>query len=624
MPLLGSKLPKKEVMKSSELGKDVIRKELPLIPKSPGVYRMLDHKGVILYVGKAKNLPNRLKSYVAEKNHIIRTARMLSQTFKLEITTTANESEALLLEANLIKKHKPKFNILLKDDKSFPFVFISNKDQWAQVTKHRGKKDKEGFYFGPFASAGTANWTIKMLQKIFQIRVCDDSTFKNRKRPCILYQIKRCSGPCVDYIDKEDYKKSVDQAIQFVSGKSRDIQKNLSKQMEEASEKLDFEKASIFRDRIKSLNIIQSSQRINEANLIDADVIAAYKESGKTCIQVFFYRSKQNWGNQAYFPKHDPDQEVSEIMSSFLMQFYENKNVPKLIIINTEIEDKKLIEETLSKKENSTISINVAKKGTKAKVIAMAEKNAKESLNRKIYETNNNKNLFDGVAKKFDLKNGLNLVEVYDNSHISGTHTVGAMITFGNEGFVKKRYRKFDIKTKGAEQDDFAMLKEVLTRRFKRAMLEKGNYLTLPDLILIDGGKGQYSSAKEVLNEFGLYDLPMIAIAKGKLRNSGDETFFYKEKSFKFDKNDPTLFFMQRLRDEAHRFAITSHRAKRAKGITKSLLDQIDSVGSIRKRALLNHFGSARAVESASLDEIKSVEGVEEKVAKKIYNFFHE
>jgi excinuclease ABC subunit C len=624
VPLLVFKLPKKEVMKSSELGKDVIKRELPLIPKSPGVYRMLDHKDVILYVGKAKNLPNRLKSYVAEKNHIIRTERMLSQTFKLEITTTANESEALLLEANLIKKHKPKFNILLKDDKSFPFVFISNKDQWAQVTKHRGKKDKEGFYFGPFASAGTANWTIKMLQKIFQIRVCDDSTFKNRKRPCILYQIKRCSGPCVDYIDKEDYKKSVDQAIQFVSGKSRDIQKNLSKQMEEASEKLDFEKASIFRDRIKSLNIIQSSQRINEANLIDADVIAAYKESGKTCIQVFFYRSKQNWGNQAYFPKHDPDQDVSEIMSSFLMQFYENKNVPKLIIINTEIKDKKLIEETLSKKESITISINVAKKGTKAKVIAMAEKNAKESLNRKIYETNNNKNLFDGVAKKFHLKNGLNLVEVYDNSHISGTNSVGAMITFGNEGFVKKRYRKFDIKTKNAEQDDFAMLKEVLTRRFKRAMLEKGNYLTLPDLILIDGGKGQYSSAKEVLDEFGLYDLPMIAIAKGKLRNSGDETFFYKGKSFKFNKNDPTLFFMQRLRDEAHRFAITSHRAKRAKGITKSLLDQIDGIGSIRKRALLNHFGSARAVESASFDEIKSVEGVEEKVAKKIYNFFHE
>ena len=374
MPLLVFKLPKKEVMKSSELGKDVIRKELPLIPKSPGVYRMLDHKDVILYVGKAKNLPNRLKSYVAEKNHIIRTARMLSQTFKLEITTTANESEALLLEANLIKKHKPRFNILLKDDKSFPFVFISNKDEWPQVTKHRGKKDKEGFYFGPFASAGTANWTIKMLQKIFQIRVCDDSTFKNRKRPCILYQIKRCSGPCVDYVDKEDYKKSVDQAIQFVSGKSRDIQKNLSKQMEVASEKLDFERASIFRDRIKSLNIIQSSQRINEANLVDADVIAGYKESGKTCIQVFFYRSKQNWGNQAYFPKHDPDQDITEIMSSFLMQFYENKNVPKLIIINSDIKDKKLIEETLSKKKIALSQLMWQKKEQKQKLLQWLKK----------------------------------------------------------------------------------------------------------------------------------------------------------------------------------------------------------------------------------------------------------
>ena len=611
-------------MKSSDLGKEVIRKELSLIPKSPGIYRMLNHKGDILYVGKAKSLPNRLKSYVSEKNHIIRTERMLSQTFKIEITTTANESEALLLEANLIKKFKPKFNILLKDDKSFPFIFIGNKDQWPQVTKHRGKKDKDGFYFGPFASAGSANWTIKMLQKIFLLRVCDDTTFKNRKRPCILYQIKRCSGPCVGYVEKNDYKNSVDDAIKFVSGKSREIQKNLSKQMEEASEKLDFEKASIFRDRIKSLNIIQSSQRINEANLVEADVIAAYKESGKTCIQVFFYRSKQNWGNQSYFPKHDPDQNISEIMSSFLMQFYENKNVPKLIILNLDIKDKKLIEQALSAKDKKNISITIAKKGAKAKVVSLAEKNAKESLNRKLYETNNNKSLFEGVSKKFNLKNNISLVEVYDNSHIQGTNSVGAMVTFGDEGFIKKRYRKFDIKTRNAEQDDYAMLREVLTRRFKRAILEKENYLTFPDLVLIDGGKGQYSAVREVLNELGLYDIPMIAIAKGKLRNSGNETFFYNGKTFKFEKNDPTLFFLQRLRDEAHRFAINAHRAKRQKGIRRSLLDQINGIGSMRKRSLLNHFGSARAVESASLEEIKSVEGVEEKVAKKIYNFFHE
>jgi excinuclease ABC subunit C len=549
---------------------------------------------------------------------------MLAQTHKIEITTTSNESEALLLEANLIKKFRPKFNILLKDDKSFPFIYIGNKDKWPQLAKHRGKKDKDGFYFGPFASAGSANWTIKTLQKIFQIRVCDDGTFKNRKRPCILYQIKRCSGPCVGYVNKVEYKNSVEDAIKFIFGKSREIQKNLSKQMEEASEKLDFEKASMLRDRIKSLNIIQSSQKINEANLVDADVIAAYKESGKTCVQVFFYRSKQNWGNQSYFPKHDPDQNISEIMSSFIMQFYENKNVPKLVILNHDIKNKKLIEKTLSSKEDKNILITVAKKGSKANVVSLAEKNAKESLNRKLYETNNNKNLFEGINRKFNIKNNISLIEVYDNSHIQGTNSVGAMITFNEEGFVKKRYRKFDIKTKGAEKDDYAMLKEVLSRRFKRALLEKGNFLSLPDLLLIDGGKGQYSAAKFVLNEFGLHDLPMIAIAKGKFRNSGNETFFHNGKTFKFEKNDPTLFFLQRLRDESHRFAISAHRAKRKKSISRSLLDQIEGIGSIRKRALLNHFGSARSVESASFEEIKLVEGVEEKVAKKIYNFFHE
>ena len=611
-------------MISSETGKEVIKKELPLIPKLPGVYRMLNEKGDILYVGKAKNLPNRLKSYVAEKNHIIRTERMLSQTRKLEITTTSNESEALLLEANLIKKYKPKFNILLRDDKSFPFIFIGNKDQWPQIKRHRGKKTKEGFYFGPFASAGSANWTIKMIQKIFHLRVCDDTVFKNRQRPCILYQIKRCSGPCVGYIEKDEYKKTVDDAIEFVSGKSRKIQKNLSELMEKASENLDFEKAVILRDRIKSLNIIQSSQRINEANLIEADVIAGYKESGKTCIQVFFYRSKQNWGNQAFFPKHDPDEKLSDILNSFISQFYENKSVPSSIILSEEIKEKILIEKTLSQKEEKQINISVAKKGSKLKVIHQAIKNAKDSLNRKLYESQNNKELFDSVASKFSLETSINLIEVYDNSHIQGTNSVGALIAYGDEGFIKKRYRKFNIKLKQNEQDDYGMMREVLNRRFKRAIHEKDNYLTFPDLVLVDGGKGQYSVARETLNELGLHDLPIIAIAKGKLRNSGNETFFHDGKEFKFEKNDPTLFFLQRIRDESHRFAISAHRAKRKKGISKSLLDQIEGIGSIRKRALLNHFGSARAVESASLDEIKSVEGVEVKVAKKIYNFFHE
>ena len=615
---------KKEAMTSSETGKNIIKKEIPLIAKLPGVYKMLGEKNEVLYVGKAKNLPNRLKSYVSEKNHIIRTERMLAKTKKLEITTTSNESEALLLEANLIKKHKPRFNILLRDDKSFPFIFISNKDNWPQIKKHRGKKNKEGFFFGPFASAGSANWTIKMIQKIFQLRICDDTVFKNRERPCILYQIKRCSGPCVNFIDKEDYKKSVDDAIDFVSGKSRKIQKSLSQQMEIASDELDFEKAALLRDRIKSLNIIQSSQRVNEANLVEADVIAGYKESGKTCIQVFFYRSKQNWGNQAFFPKHDPDENLSNIINSFISQFYENKSVPGNIILSEEIKEKLLIEKTLSKKENKQVNITVAKKGSKLKVINQAIKNAKDSLNRKLYESQNNKELFENISQKFSLNSNINLVEVYDNSHIQGTDSIGALITFGEEGFVKKRYRKFNIKIKNNLQDDYGMMREVINRRFKRALQEKEHYLTLPDLILIDGGKGQYSVVRETMNELGLHEIPVIAIAKGKFRNSGDETFFHNGKNFKFEKNDPTLFFLQRMRDEAHRFAISAHRAKRKKGLKKSLLDQIDGIGSIRKRALLNHFGSARAVESASLDEIKSVDGVEDKVAKKIYNFFHE
>ena len=611
-------------MISSDIGKEVIKKELPLIPKLPGVYKMLNDKEQILYVGKAKNLPNRLKSYVSEKNHIIRTERMLSQTKKIEITTTSNESEALLLEANLIKKHKPKFNILLRDDKSFPFIFIGNKEKWSQIKRHRGKKIKEGFYFGPFASAGSANWTIKMIQKIFHLRVCDDTVFKNRKRPCILYQIKRCSGPCVGYIDINEYKKTVDDAIEFVSGKSRKIQKSLSNQMEKASESLDFEKAGILRDRIKSLNIIQSSQRINEANLVEADVIAAYKESGQTCVQVFFYRSKQNWGNQAFFPKHDPDENLSNILNSFVSQFYENKSVPSSIILSQEIKEKILIEQTLSQKEDKQVNISVAKKGSKLKVINQAIKNAKDGLNRKLYETQNNRELFESVISKFNLETNISLIEVYDNSHIQGTDSVGALISYGEDGFIKKRYRKFNIKMKKNEQDDYGMMREVFTRRFKRAVQEKEGHLSFPDLIFVDGGKGQYSVARETLNELGLHDIPLIAIAKGKFRNSGNETFFHNGKEYKFSKNDPTLFFLQRIRDESHRFAISAHRAKRKRGISKSLLDQIEGIGSMRKRSLLNHFGSARAVESASLDEIKSVEGVEEKVAKKIYNFFHE
>jgi len=611
-------------MVSPKAGQEVIKKELPLIPKLPGVYRMLNSENEILYVGKAKNLPNRLKSYVSEKNHIIRTERMLSQTKKLEITTTTNESEALLLEANLIKKHRPKFNILLKDDKSFPYIFISN-HEFPRIERHRGAKNKSGKYYGPFASSLAVNSAIKTLQRIFLIRSCTDKQVEAGDKTCFNYFLKRCAGPCGGKINKEDYSKLVEAADEFLSkGKSRKIQKNLSSQMEFASEELDFEKAAVMRDKIKSLNIIQSSLTVSDANLIEADVIAGYKESGKTCIQVFFYRSKQNWGNQAFFPKHDPEEKLSEIINSFISQFYENKAVPKQIIISEDIKEKKLIEKTLTKKENKQIHITTAKKGSRLKIINLAIKNAKNSLSRKIYESQNNKELLDSVSKKFQIDNSINLIEVYDNSHIQGTNSVGALITYGEEGFIKKRYRKFNIKNEKLKQDDYGMIKEVLERRFKRAISEKGNYLTFPDLVLIDGGKGQYSTARETLNDLGLNEIPVVAIAKGKFRNSGNETFFHNGKEFKFAKNDPSLFFLQRIRDEAHRFAISAHRAKRSKGIKQSLLDQIEGVGLIRKKALLNHFGSARAVESASFDEIKSVEGVEEKVAKKIYNFFHE
>ena len=609
---------------SIEKGKDIIRKKIVNLTNNPGVYRMLSDKNEILYVGKAKNIPNRLKSYVSESHLPIRTERMLSLTRKLETTTTTNESEALLLEANLIKKHKPRFNILLRDDKSFPYIFIGHKDKWPQLTKLRGKKNRDGYYFGPFASVGSANWTIKILQKIFLLRVCDDTVFKNRDRACILYQIRRCSAPCVGKIQEKNYKDLVGDAVDFISGKSQRIQKNLSKEMENASEDLDYEKAAILRDRIKALTQIQSSQKINQTNLKEADVISIFKESGKTCVQVFFFRSKQNWGNQAYFPKHDPDEKEEKILSSFLGQFYENKTVPKLVLLNIEINEKVLLEKTFCSREKKEIIIKKAISKEEKIVSEMARKNAKQALTQKILETESNSKLIDKLSDKFNLNSNVNLIEVYDNSHVQGSDSVGALITFGKEGFIKKRYRKFNIKSDAIKGDDYGMMREVLNRRFIRALKDESTNMTLPDLILVDGGKGQYSVSRETLNDLGLHELPIIAIAKGKNRNAGEETFFYENKVFKFQKNDPTLFFLQRLRDEAHRFAISTHRAKRRKNLSKSLLDQISGIGRSRKRALLHHFGSAKSVESASFEDLRSVEGIEEKVAKKIHDFFHD
>ena len=607
-----------------EQGKKIIKEKIPLIPKNPGIYKMISATGEILYIGKAKNIPNRLKSYVTDSNLPIRTERMLTLTHSLETTTTSNESEALLLEANLIKKHKPRYNILLRDDKSFPYIYIGNKDKWPQLTKLRGKKSKSGYYFGPFASIGSANWTIKILQKIFLLRVCDDSVFKNRDRPCILYQIKRCSAPCVGNIDEKDYQSTVKDAIDFISGKSRRIQKNLSKEMEKASKELDYEKAAISRDRIKALTQIQTSQKINQTNLTEADVISIYKETGKTCVQVFFFRSKQNWGNQAFYPKHDPDDNIKNILSSFISQFYENKSIPRLILTNYEVNDKKLIEKTFSEKDKKQIVIKLAKSKNEISISKLAEKNAKQALKQKLIQSDTNNNLIEDLASKFNLNNNIELIEVYDNSHIQGTDSVGSLICFGNEGFIKKRYRKFNIKNEKVKNDDYGMMKEVLFRRFSKAMKEKSGSLSLPDLIIIDGGKGQYSVSREVLNELGLHDLPILAVAKGKKRNAGEEKIYHKNKEYLLDRNSPLLFFIQRLRDEAHRFAISTHRAKRKKNLSKSLLDQIQGIGRQRKRALLNHFGSARAVESASFDDLKSVEGIEDSIAKKIYNYFHE
>ena len=612
-------------MSDLDSGKELIKKKIPLISNSPGVYRMLGKKNQVLYVGKAKNLPNRLRDYAVGKNLPIRTNRMLALTNNLEIITTSSEAEALLLEANLIKKFKPKFNVLLKDDKSFPYIFIEKNCDWPQLSKHRGAKNKSGHYFGPFASVGSANWTIKILQKVFLLRVCNDSVFKNRDRACILYQIKRCAAPCVNSINKIEYSKLVDDAVSFLSGKSKIIQKKLSLEMEKNSKKMHYEKAAVIRDRIKALTQIQSSQNINSTNLNNADVISISQEAAKSCIQVFFYRSKQNWGNQSFFPTHDETHTEEEVLSSFIAQFYENKNAPAEILINKKINDLNLIKVALERKEKKLISIKVATKGNALKLSKMAEKNAKEALTRRIFESETNTKLLDQVAEKFKLNISPRIIEVYDNSHIQGSNSVGALISFGAEGFIKKRYRKFNIKNVSINsRDDYGMLKEVLERRFAKIIQnQKQVDVIIPDLILVDGGKGQYSISRKVLDDYGFHDTPIIAIAKGGNRNQGDETFFYKGSGIKLNKREPLLFFLQRLRDEAHRFAVSSHRMKRKKSLSKSLLDEINGIGRTRKRALLNYFGSARAVESASFDDLKNVDGIETSVAQKIHDFFH-
>jgi len=606
-----------------EAGKLLVKSKIKNIPNSPGIYKFLDNKNKIIYIGKAKNLPKRLLNYASSSGLTIRIQRLIASIKDLEIITTTNESEALLLEANLIKKFKPRYNVLLKDDKSFPYIQIRMSDPWPQLTKFRGRHNDQDLYFGPFASVASANWTIKMLQKVFQIRVCDDYTFKNRSRPCMLYQIKRCSAPCTNEIEKENYIKSVEECIDFLNGKSRSIQKKFSKEMDMASKNLDFEKAAIYRDRIKSLTYIQSSQQINKKNFVDADVVVSYRSSNISCIVVFFYRSKQNWGNQCFFPKHDPEDKESEVLDAFLAQFYENKIAPREIILNIKPKNLDILHKALERKNKKKIKFKIPKKRSELAIINMAIKNAKESLQRKIFDSDQNNNLLSLLGEKFNLDFVPSLIEVYDNSHTQGTNAIGSFVSFGKEGFLKNRYRKFDIKNKNIKPgDDYGMMNEVVERRFSKLIKQVENDNT-PDLLVIDGGKGQYSVVRNKLDQLGFHQLSIIAIAKGKNRNDGNETFIYNNKSIKLEKNSPLLFFMQRLRDEAHRFAIFTHRKKRKKSFTASLLDEIPGIGRSRKKSLLNHFGSAKTVEGASFEDLKKVEGISELIAKKIYNYFH-
>jgi len=606
-----------------EAGKLLVKSKIKNIPNSPGIYKFLDNKNKIIYIGKAKNLPKRLLNYASSSGLTIRIQRLIASIKDLEIITTTNESEALLLEANLIKKFKPRYNVLLKDDKTFPYIQIRMSDHWPQLTKFRGRHNDQDLYFGPFASAASANWTIKMLQKVFQIRVCDDHTFKNRSRPCMLYQIKRCSAPCTNEIEKENYIKSVEECIDFLNGKSRSIQKKFSKEMDMASKNLDFEKAAIYRDRIKSLTYIQSSQQINKNNFVDADVVVSYRSSNISCIVVFFYRSKQNWGNQCFFPKHDPEDKESEVLDAFLAQFYENKIAPREIILNIKPKNIDILHKALERKNKKKIKFKIPKKRSELAIINMAIKNAKESLQRKIFDSDQNNNLLSLLGEKFNLDFVPSLIEVYDNSHTQGTNAIGSFVSFGKEGFLKNRYRKFDIKNKNIKPgDDYGMMNEVVERRFSKLIKQVENDNT-PDLLVIDGGKGQYSVVRNKLDQLGFHQLSIIAIAKGKNRNDGNETFIYNNKSIKLEKNSPLLFFMQRLRDEAHRFAIFTHRKKRKKSFTASLLDEIPGIGRSRKKSLLNHFGSAKTIEGASFEDLKKVEGISELIAKKIYNYFH-
>ncbi len=609
-----------------EDGRRVIRDHLKTLPGRPGVYRMIDADGTVLYVGKAKSLKKRVSSYTKIKGKSIRALNLIAQTADMEFITTHTEVEALLLEANLIKQHKPPFNVLLRDDKSFPYIVITGGHEWPQIAKHRGARNKPGEYFGPFASALAVNNTINTLQRAFPLRNCSDSVFASRSRPCLQYQIKRCTAPCVGRISAIDYAADVDQARDFLKGRSSRIQQALSKRMHEAAERQEYEAAAVFRDRIRALSVIQSRQDINLLKLGQADVIAGYQDGGQTCIQVFFFRSGQNYGNRAYFPANTRNLTTAEVLAAFLSQFYARRTAPRRILLSEAIDGQPLIEEALSLQAGHAVHIEVPKRGKKYKLIQHCIANADDALGRRLAESATQRRLLEGLAKVFGLDAAPDRIEVYDNSHTGGSQAVGAMIVAGQEGLIKNQYRKFNIKDTALEPgDDYGMMREVLSRRFSRLLRENAESdPPWPDLVLIDGGAGHLAAAQEVFADLGLDGVEVAAIAKGRQRHAGREVLHLQGRPpLTLEPRDPVLYFLQRLRDEAHRFAIGSHRAKRARQLARSILDDVPGIGPRRKRALLNHFGSARAVASAGLADLQQVEGISGTVANTIYDHFH-
>jgi excinuclease ABC subunit C len=609
-----------------ETGTAAIRNVLKTLPLKPGVYRMHDARGEILYVGKARALKNRVGNYVQIDRLPNRLRRMVALTRSMTIVTTNSEAEALLLEAQLIKRYRPAYNVLLRDDKSFPFILLRADHKFPRIQKHRGARRNKGHYYGPFASAGSVNQTLNALQKLFLLRSCSDSFFNNRDRPCLLYQIKRCSAPCVGRIDDQSYDGLVADAKSFLDGKSSDVQAKLAKEMEGAAEALDFERAAMLRDRLKALTFIQGSQAINAQGVGDADIFALAHRNGVMGIQAFFIRGGQNWGHRSFFPSHVAEMTEDEVFTSFLAQFYEDVPPAKCILLDRELTEADLLAEALSERAERKIEISVPQRGDRVRLVKQATRNAEEALDRRLAESTTQGKLLQEVADLFELPEPPRRIEIYDNSHIQGSNALGAMVVAGPEGFIKGQYRKFNIK-QAATDDDFAMMREVFQRRFARAQeddpdRDSGQW---PDLVLIDGGKGQMSSVKAALEEIGVDDVPLIAIAKGPHHGrDGREVFHFPDgRELTLPLNAPVLFYLQRLRDEVHRYAIGAHRAKRSKAITVSPLDEVPGVGPSRKKALLLHFGTARAVRNASLEDLQKAPGVSAAVAQTVYDFYH-